>query len=229
MSLRLKRNKQFGQRLAASETKSLIPIYLIAVAGEGKSEEKYFKGIRDYANELGITENIVIEPLEKEDEYRTKSHPKHIIKLLEERSNQWEEWGIEPNELWMIIDRDKQNVSEQQIRKIIDSCNSKGYNIALSNPAFELWLLLHFKDIDQYSEIELLKNRKISANRRFIEKEVSKLADGYSKSNLKFERFKDGIYDALNRANNLENNITELINKLGTNINILVDIILNRT
>lgn len=74
--------------------------------------------------------------MEKADETDTKSHPNHVIALLDERKEYWEAHGVEPNELWMVVDRDKQNVSKDQLNDIVEKCRIEGYNLALSNPTF---------------------------------------------------------------------------------------------
>jgi hypothetical protein len=56
--------------------------------------------------------------------------------------------GVEPNELWMVVDRDKQNVSKDQLNEIVEKCRIESYNLALSNQHFEFWLLLHLTSID---------------------------------------------------------------------------------
>lgn len=226
MAIRLRVQRDFGERLVPSETKDPIPFHLISIAGEGLSEEQYFIGIKEYADALGTTDIIKIELLEKMEEYSTMSHPKHLLKLLEERKEYWKEWGILPGELCMIIDRDTQDRSEEQLKEIIEKCQEEGFNIALTNPAFELWLMLHVDDLKTYDRNDLLKNKKISSEKRFLEKELSEKIGGYSKGNLDFAKFEDGILDAIQRANKFENRLEKLIDSLGTNIHHLISILI---
>ncbi|MBA7555286.1 hypothetical protein ES705_47944 [subsurface metagenome] len=138
--------------------------------------------------------------------------------MLEERKEHWQEWGVSPGELWIVIDRDKQDGSEKQINDIINDCENEGYNVALSNPTFEFWLLLHVNDLKDYDRNDLLENRKISSKSRFLETELSKIIGGYRKENLDFKKFETGIFDAVNRAYKFENNIRKLADSLGTNV-----------
>ncbi len=181
MAGRLRIINEFGKRAIESESQDTKEVYLISIASEGKTEEQYFDGIHD----LDYSEIIKVERLEKEDETDTKSHPNHVIELLDERKEYWQEHGIEANELWMVVDRDKQNVSEEQLNAIIDKCKKEGYNLALSNPTFELWLLMHVNDLKGYSKEDLLNNEKVNKTRRFIDKELSVILGGYNKKNLK--------------------------------------------
>lgn len=65
-------------------------------------------------------------------------------------------------QVWCVYDRDVE-VSEQQIREgnisfdeAINTAQSKGFKLAWSNDAFELWILLHFEEVELYNE----NNRK---------------------------------------------------------------------
>ncbi len=218
MASRLRPINIFGER----ETKqdSLLPkdVFVISIASEGKTEEQYFDYLSEIANDI-----IKIDRLIRDDEDDTKSHPIHVIDLLEERTEIWEEYGVEANELWMVVDRDKQNVSQQQLKDIIDTCNEKGFNLALSNPTFEFWLLLHITGIENYDTDILLENKKLTKNRRFIDKELSILNNGYNKSKLRFDDFSKGIKDAIRRAKEFGTDNSELIEKLGTSVCLLVE------
>lgn len=174
---------------------------------------------------MGNSDLIIIERLEKLDNSDTKSHPNHVIELLNERKEQWEAHGIEPNELWMVVDRDRQNVSREQLTSIIDLCKTEGYNLALSNPTFEFWLLLHITSTDTYDHDLLLVNPKVTvkSKKRFIEKELSSLLGGYNKNNIRFERFEPGIKDVIQRAKDLSHENELLIDELGTSVCVLVE------
>jgi len=218
---RLRVKNTFGERSVQSNSKDTRSVYLISIAGEGKTEELYFDGIYN----MDSTSIIKIERLEKHDETDTKSHPNYVIELLDERKGQWEEHGFMPDELWMVVDRDKQNVSSDQLFSIIEKCKSEGYNLALSNPTFEFWLLLHITDFESYDNKMLLSNPKPKAKskKRFIETELSRLIGGYNKKNLQFEKFEDGINNAIKRAKKLPTDNLELINNLGTSVCFLVE------
>ena len=47
----------------------------------------------------------------------------------------------------------------------------KGYHVAISNPCFELWLLLHFEDVESTAEL----------NCRQVAEKLSEIAGGYNK------------------------------------------------
>ena len=53
------------------------------------------------------------------------------------------------DEVWCVFDMDVQNSDKDfaNFDNSIDRAKSLGYNVAYSNDCFELWLLLHYKDI----------------------------------------------------------------------------------
>lgn len=227
MAIRLRVHREFGKRKAPSESRDPHPFFLISIAGEGKSEELYFKGLKEHIHDLGQDGVLKIEVLEKEEEYSTMSHPVRLLDLLEERMDHWHEWEISPDELWMIVDRDPQDRSGEQLQEIFDKCSSEKFNIALTNPAFEFWLLLHVDDLRGYDKTELYENKKVSSDRRFLEEVLSDKIGGYSKGKLDFRKFADGIRDAIQRANKFENRPDRLTDSLGTNIHILIGTFIN--
>ena len=111
----------FGQRAVPSESVPPNDVYIISVAGEGKTEEQYFDGIKSISSGNAIW----IDRLEKADETDTKSHPNYVLELMEEREKYWKEFGVESNELWMVVDRDEQSVSKIQLEELIQKCHKK--------------------------------------------------------------------------------------------------------
>lgn len=100
MPARLRIVNVFGQRAVPSESVAPKDVYIISVAGEGKTEEQYFDGLK----EISVDNTIWIDRLEKADETDTKSHPNYVLELLEEREKYWKEFGVESNELWMVVE-----------------------------------------------------------------------------------------------------------------------------
>ena len=102
----------------------------------------------------------------------------------------------------------------------------KKSNIAMTNPLFEFWLLLHVDDITKYDNEILYINDWItsSKNRRYIDKQLSNiLANGYNKKNFNKEIVtKDNIDRALEQEKLFENNIEKIMDNLGSNIGDLI-------
>ncbi|MFT9819583.1 RloB family protein [Lysinibacillus sp. NPDC056185] len=50
------------------------------------------------------------------------------------------------DEVWIVFDKD--DLTEKQLEEVNDFCEENNIHIAYSNEAFELWLLLHFEEVD---------------------------------------------------------------------------------
>lgn len=62
------------------------------------------------------------------------------------------------DEAWLVVDKD-QWPDEQLLKLHQWSQTSKNYGFALSNPFFELWLLLHFEDTAGVTTAEQYRTR----------------------------------------------------------------------
>jgi hypothetical protein len=101
------------------------------------------------------------------------------------------------------VDRWKQS----KLSKIAQECSQKGYRLAVSNPSFEIWLLCHIKDINDYSleqQQELIENKKDHTNRTRLEREIILILSHYNKSNLNTKDFLPGIEQAIEQAQSLD-------------------------
>ena len=131
---------------------------LFVIACEGaRTEIDYFQGVRDFIH----SPRLKIEILERPASAAGDSSARHVLQYLLERKN-----GIGAkvgDQFWMVIDRDPQSLKPAMLTEVFTQANQAGCNIALSNPCFELWLLLHFENPDDWAEErrqELLENQK---------------------------------------------------------------------
>lgn len=147
---------------------------LIVIASEGrKTESIYFEALRDTA----ALSNVIIKVLRRDDNH---SAPNKVLAQLKDFKAQYS--LEEDDELWMVIDRDKW--ADKMLSDVARQCNQdKNLRIALSNPCFELWLLLHMEDVNSMSDEE---RASLSENRR-----ESRSADPWIKKRL---RLKMGSY-----------------------------------
>lgn len=212
--LNLRSPKQFDY---TNESGMIPPRARFYCVSEGPTEESYFTGVRNNKIELGIKNDVFIEVVEKEQE--SFSHPEQLVKAClfnmgridaEGRDIPEKEWGLnckwdydpEIDCVCVIFDRDYRGL-ESCLPNLYDKCNKHNIYIAISNPNFELWLLMHFPDIEQYDREILLRNPKNlrnqlfperSTNKKYLEIVLSIMAKGYSKgSRINFDRFKEGI------------------------------------
>ena len=98
------------------------------------------------------------------------------------------EGADEFDEVWCVVD-----VDDYDLDSAAALAAKSGVRLAVSNPCFELWLLLHHQDCttpicDAKAALRQLVNR----------------VPGYQKNGLRFTDFEEGVEDAIRRAEGLD-------------------------
>jgi hypothetical protein len=106
--------------------------------------------------------------------------------------------------------------------QVIEKCKEKKIRLFVTNPSFEFWLLLHSDKVFDYDPDELLENKKIG-RKRFLEKAVSEVFNGYKKGNIQPERFLPYIRKAIANEKNFCQDLYGLKDRLGSNIGTLLE------
>ena len=157
---------------------------LVVIASEGKDTERiYFKALaKEYANP-----RVHVHVLERSEDEKNNSSPEHVLKQLNDYKTQY---ALEADdELWLVVDKD--SWTDGMLSRVAAVCaKDAAMNMALSNPCFELWLLLHLEDATSLTPEEYkmwLENRRKSKN-----------ADPYLKVRLRQElgSYHESSYDA---------------------------------
>lgn len=197
---------------------------LIVVACEGKMTEKiYFNAVK---NAL-CAGNIHLEILERES---TDSSPDVVFSNLKQFENIYQ--LEDDDELWMVIDRDRWKT--ETLAYIARQCfQSRFLHFAMSNPCFELWLLLHFEDLTALSEEELnaLRENKRVTRRgdTWLKSRVRRVMGSYRESSYNTSILLPLIPEARNRAAALDRNKSERWpSDIGTHVYRLIDSITDR-
>lgn len=151
MELRFKVDTTINQQAVEADSMAMANVYMIAIVTEGSHEELDY--LRYVARECRRRDrDINIEILFLNDLYADElvavghSHPKHRLAAMERWINYSDKFNIAGDERWLVCDRDRQNFHDDSYDKIVAQCSSLGINLIVSNPAFQLWLLLHFTD-----------------------------------------------------------------------------------
>ena len=115
-------------------------VFLIVVEGE-KTEPQYLKGLRD---RLRLTSAHVV--LAGAGATDPANIVRKAIELREERRKLAEEsLHVKYDEVWAVFDREAQNHPRgRQMPQAIELAMKNEIRIAVSNPCFEFWLLLHY-------------------------------------------------------------------------------------
>lgn len=185
------------------QRKKLLPksrrkTYVLAYE-DNYASPQYFEELN---NNLLYDKNNRIELISlKRQRGDTNSAPNHVFKRLKAYKN---EYLTEPgDEFWMIVDRDA-----WKLEVFREKCqDEQNFHLAITNPCFEFWLLLHCFDLAEFDPAELLENRKLGRKRRFLDHFLNtKLEEGYDKRSILPERFltAEGLQAAIDQAQQID-------------------------
>lgn len=187
------------------------------------SEKKYFEDFRksEFFNNSGLIEVISL----KRPEDRG-SDPINVKKLLQEAKKEYN--FKKTDEFWLVIDRDDwEEIHHIDFDKLVNDCKmERNFFLAMSNPCFEIWLVLHLKDINEFADEEkmtLLANKKISNSKHYIDKVLSDIQGrGYNKRPNP-QTFLPLTNTAIARAKELDSKREEYPKHVGTHIYKLIE------
>lgn len=197
------------------ESNSLEKEKIIVLAFEGNdTEEIYFD---EFKSSDIFDDALIFLHILKRPKTNTNSAPNHVFNKLKKEAK--DEYNFkDTDELWMIIDTDRW----KNIPDIISECKKQSNMfVAVSNPCFEFWLLLHIKDIAEYDERELsliLNNAKVSKKKNYVDSKITEILGFYNKSNPKPELFLPTVDFAIKQAKKLDTNNYEYPENLGSHV-----------
>ncbi len=184
------RTRRYTDRERIAGRRDIRKLFVIVTEGT-KTEKTYFDDLA--ADKRFNHPSVHVETIQSGD-----SSPEHVLARLTEFNNEYE-LG-DNDELWLVIDRDRWEVP--MLSRVTREAFQKRFRVADSNPAFEIWLLLHHRSLDDYTEEEITE---LQANRRFgsrtrLEKELISICGSYSKSNLKTSGYLSHVTIAIEYA-----------------------------
>jgi hypothetical protein len=191
--------KQYGNYTRKEKS---LDSRLIIIAAEGESTEKiYFEALREYAR----NSRVHIKILERDEANRHNSSPEYVFEQLTRYKS---ENPIEQDdELWLVIDKDRWTV--KSIKTVAQRCvQDPTYHLALSNPCFELWLILHLIDVSVESEEEkakMLHNPTEGKNAdKYLKRKIRALLGSYSEVHYAADQLVLHVAKAITRAQSLD-------------------------
>jgi hypothetical protein len=132
--------------------------------------------------------DIVVIPASADDD----SAPAQVLDRLDDEVRKR---GIEDgDETWLVLDVDRWNQPGHiaNLTLALQQAVQKGHQLALSNPCFECWLIMHFTEPPSLPQRPSLSSSYKS--------ELRKILGAYNEANLDVERFRPRIADAVARA-----------------------------
>lgn len=187
------------------------------------SEKKYFEDFRksEMFNDSGLIEVISLKrPKDK------GADPINVKKLLQKAKREYR--FKDTDEFWLIIDRDDwESIHNHNFDSLIRDCQAENnFYLAMSNPCFELWLILHLKDINDFTTAEkqkLLENPKISSSKNHIDKVLGDIQGRGYKKRPNPNVFLPKVQEAINRAKKMNNKKENYPSGLGSDIYKLIE------
>lgn len=174
---------------------------LVIIATEGTDTERiYFEAVKADL----CSSNVHVEVLRRAD---GSSSPENVYLQLQKFKN---EYNIaDDDELWVVVDRDKQTWTAKMLSEVARYCHQdSNLRFCVSNPCFELWLLLHLEDVASYSPDELQQLRENCKIKKtsptWLKRKMRQLLGSYSESNYDVSRLLPTIDTAIDRAEALD-------------------------
>lgn len=200
---------------------------LIVIASEGKDTEQiYFKALaKEYTNP-----RVHVHILERSEDEQNSSSPEYVLKQLNNYKSLYE---LEADdELWLVVDKDRW--TDAMLSRVATECTQEvSMHMALSNPCFELWLLLHLEDASSLTPKEQkqwMENRRKSRNTDpFLKVRLRQKMGSYHESVYDAPALIAHVEEAIVRAKALDKNPADRWPQtLGTRVYLLVESVMNR-
>jgi hypothetical protein len=173
--------REFNPLIRAGGFQEAEKLFVLAFEGE-VTEKKYFQRLRKspHFNPTGLIETV---PLTKPP--FSGNDPISLAKLLKAAKKEYR--FKKTDEFWLIVDRDDwATIHRIDFNQLIQDFDQEGnFHLALSNPCFEVWFLLHYVDLTSCSPEELTQieqNPKVG-NKKYTSHRVASFSEnGYSKN-----------------------------------------------
>lgn len=202
---------------------------------EGQNTEKwYFEKFIDMKKEFSISALISIDYLEKTDEHKTWSNPKKLYELAEScRKNGDISFDPKHDTMILVFDADIYEDKQPSVYDEFVELASKTNTLCVTNPSFELFLLLHYEnsyaEIISPNEAEIIKNEWVEQGEekiRYIEKLFREKSGLQPKKDSAIADLVEDIKIAIEQEKSLNNDIFSCREKLTSNIGEVINKIL---
>ena len=159
----------------------------VVVVAEGKKTEPQYLALLNSRAQSALIELIVVD----EDATDPPGLVRRACEVQDDAAKERRRTR-DPNatvdEVWCVFDVDQHH----QLKNACEQARANGVHLAISNPSFEIWLLLHFKDQTAFQ------------HRHDVLKEVSSHIPSYDKSLTDLSLLEGLFNDARQRAQRLD-------------------------
>lgn len=198
------------------------------ILSEGTNTEYwYFRRLNELRAVLGIDPLIAILPVKKDNEGH--SDPKTLLMEAEKLENDTEVNGYtsETDEIVLIFDADIYSSKPDEYSVLLKDIQKNKYLYGVTNPAFELFLLLHLKGSLEKTifpnQQEILENRKKSKNgHRYVAHLLSEETNKNPKKNPAIANLAKDVAVAIEQEKMLNQDPEAAIHSLTSNIGTII-------
>ncbi|MCX4675226.1 RloB family protein [Streptomyces sp. NBC_01433] len=157
--------------------------FLIYCEGE-RTEDQYFRGLRADLRTLPVSICLGGEHGEPQSLVRAAiEHKERAPHSPQDRRTAYDE-------VWCVIDVEAP-IPHDGLDKAVELARRHGVEVALTNPCFELWIMLHFADVTRYSTSDDAQ--------RALEK-LGTCGYSLSRKHLAYDSLREGFGQARERA-----------------------------
>lgn len=161
----MRSSRRYGRPTGTREQKQSV---LIVCVGE-ETERRYFNALK---RELGLT-SVTVRP--------RKVDPGRVVDEACDSSP-------DHDQCWCVFDTESLD-NRDAVLEAVEKARTRNVYLAVSNPAFEYWFLLHFKDTDRPFQ-----------NARSVVDELREYLPGYEKNADMYEDLKGRTDTAISNA-----------------------------
>lgn len=222
---------------------------IIFLSCEGSvTEEEYieilsqiYDGVKSRVQLISVAEDEIHTSVKKrttkQNQVLGKSKPWQLVERIDkfkmEKESIYEFSKYPDDEFWIVSDVDDNlDNHKEQFENAIKECDEKGYRYAISNPFFEIWLLLHHDDVNEEDKkYAVTKQHRYEPTDHFRTRLSENGASLKDKKHLQLEHYSDEkVKIAVERAKVLMNGKNEKIPlEFGTYFYKIVEEILEAT
>lgn len=204
--------------------------YFVICEGEN-TEPGYFQALDASKRELGLHNLIKIITPRKTGKDRGASHPEKLVALAKATISNGDIKFRKNDKILIVFDADAFQDNEAGYQSILSN-NAAEFVLGITNPSFELFLLLHRTDavarLIKPDEAAILANIKIG-KRRYIAKKVSKEFRINSKNKSQVKALVKDVHIAIEQEKLINQDINRAIGKITSNIGQIIESIMNGT
>ncbi len=117
---------------------------IITTEGE-KTEREYFESLQRHRVISPSRVKLWVLATPPDGNRKEGPDPEHVLARLSEVQQQYK--LSDGDQLWLVLDVDHRSTGphKQRLLEVLQEASQKGIRLAVSNPCFEIWLLLHFQ------------------------------------------------------------------------------------